>query len=203
MRHALICSLAALGMAYAASAAANPNKLKGEYAFTGTAVCLTSPVGFNLATGTPLPGPVWSNSFSVEGVRTFNGDGTGTVTGTSVGITGPSFLYPGPSSVLAPFPLLNVGSNTFTASVSYTVNNDGTFDTQLVGPLLSTSLTPVPGNTSNVTVPPLTGVIGDDGKTLTLASIVPAVETVTPVTPPGSPVYRICHRSRVLVKIKG
>jgi hypothetical protein len=45
----------------------------------------------------------------------------------------------------------------------------------------------------------MTGLISKDGNTLTLASVVPAVETVTFSN--GDVWPRICHRSRVLIKI--
>jgi hypothetical protein len=61
--------------------------------------------------------------------------------------------------------------------------------------------------TSTNDVPPQIGLIGDSGKTLTLAHLEPVVETVTSTqtTTAGTTVTvtpRICHRSRVLVKIK-
>src|SRR5262245_43075886 len=101
MRRLLICSMPAILLAYAGSAVASSPTLKGVYAFTGTAGCLVSASnptgqaggpsagGFN-SDLEPVPGArMWSQSFSVEGVRTFNGDGTGTIKGTSVSVTVP------------------------------------------------------------------------------------------------------------------
>jgi len=67
---------------------AGPNQLlNGDYAFTGEASCLVSNTGFNTDL-MPQDGR-FVVSFSVHGVRTFNGDGTGTLQGRSVGVTHP------------------------------------------------------------------------------------------------------------------
>ncbi len=214
MRYALISSISAacaLGLVSAGSAeAASPKKLKGEYAFTGTGSCLVAP-GSDPGPGNPTPGVPLPNSgfnanfqplvnatafvasFSVEGVRTFNADGTGTIKGTSVGIN--ERPTPGPTG----FPSFPAGasSSTFEGSFTYVINSDDTIDTQLVGPLIVTAV-PGPG-TSSVDVPPLTGLISKDGNTLTLAHVAPAVETVTSSN--GNVWPRICHRSRVLIKM--
>src|SRR5580700_10566277 len=96
MQRTLAFSVSAIVMIWAASAAADSPKLKGAYGFTGTAACLVAPgstgttsgpPGFNASLQTLDGANSFSHSFSVEGIRTFNGDGTGTVKGTSVGIT--------------------------------------------------------------------------------------------------------------------
>jgi hypothetical protein len=93
-----------------ATAAMARDDIKGAYGFTGTAACLVAPgssstqpapgnttpnanAGFqsNLR---PVDGKVFSRSFAVEGIRTFNGDGTGTVKGTAVNITVPPTPQP-------------------------------------------------------------------------------------------------------------
>jgi hypothetical protein len=231
MRRLLICSVSAIGLAYAGSAAANSPKLKGVYAFTGSAACLVSAANTTTQAGGPSPGGfnsnlqpnggsrVWSTSFSVEGVRIFNGDGTGTIKGTSVNITAP----PTPAGFTCPNPGCfppSAGSSNFEASFTYTIDNDGVLHTQLVGLMTGTTASgpgspgsPAPGGsvistTFTVDGPPLVGLIGDNGKTLTIAHLEPAVETITQtqtttVGPPNVTVTpRICHRSRVLVKIK-
>ena len=79
---------------WAGVANAGPNQLlNGDYAFTGEASCLVSNAGFD-GNLTPLDGR-FVISFSVQGVRTFNGDGTGTVQGRTVSFQnpdGPFFL---------------------------------------------------------------------------------------------------------------
>jgi hypothetical protein len=217
MRRAFVSSLSAacaIGLvSWGTAEAASPKKLKGEYAFTGTSSCLFAP-GSDPGPGNPTPGKALPNagfnanqqplvnatafvvSFSVEGVRTFNADGTGTFKGTSVTIT--ERPTPGPTGYPS-FPA-SASSNTFEGSFTYVVNSDDTWDTQLVGPITSTFLSgPRTGQTSSVDVPLLTGLISKDGNTLTLASVVPAVETVTFSN--GDVWPRICHRSRVLIKM--
>src|SRR5258708_3131852 len=99
----------AIATTWSATATAASPKLKAAYGFTGTAGCLVGPgssvtppvpgnttpnadAGFNARlqpndAAPPLPPPAvqknFTRSFSVEGIRTFNGDGTGTVKGTA------------------------------------------------------------------------------------------------------------------------
>jgi len=193
--------------------AASPKKLKGEYAFTGTASCLFAPgsdpgpvnptpgvalpnSGFNAKLQPLVNATAFSGSNSVEGIRIFNADGTGTLTGTAVFTT--ERPTPGPTGYPS-FPS-SAGSNTFSASFKYTVNSDDTFDVELVGPLTGTHLTgPRAGQTFSIDTIPLTGLISKKGDTLTLASVVPTIETITFSN--GDVWPRICHRSRVLIKM--
>src|ERR1039457_6717499 len=101
MNRAIASSVFTAILIWAATAAADSPNLKGAYGFTGTAACLVAPgsststPGFD-ATLHPLdPVDAFSHSFSVEGIRTFNGNGTGTVNATAVDITVP------PSTVAA------------------------------------------------------------------------------------------------------
>jgi hypothetical protein len=217
MRGTLVASISALcavGLVNWGSAeAASPKKLKGEYAFTGTASCLFAP-GSDPGPGNPTPGKALPNSgfnanfqplvnatafvtsFSVEGVTVFNNDGTGTFKGTSVSLT--ERPTPGPTGYPS-FPA-SASSNTFEGSFTYVVNSDDSFDTQMAGPLTGTFLSgPRTGQTTSVDRPPMTGLISKDGNTLTLASVVPAVETV--IFSNGDVWPRICHRSRVHIKM--
>jgi hypothetical protein len=95
-------SVSVVAMTWAATAAADSPNIKGSYGFTGTAACLVSPgqvgdpnrpprsppirlplcplplSGFkpNLQPNDAVPGSVsvvFSHSFAVEGIRTFNG----------------------------------------------------------------------------------------------------------------------------------
>jgi hypothetical protein len=84
MQRVLMLSLSAAVVAWAASAVADSPKLKGDYGFTGSAGCIATASTFNPNLFTSAVGSV--ESFAVEGTRTFNGDGTGSVTGTSMGV---------------------------------------------------------------------------------------------------------------------
>jgi hypothetical protein len=214
MRRGLICSIAAIGLVYCGGAdAASPKKLKGEYAFTGNGSCLFAP-GSDPGPGNPTPGVAlpnsgfnanlqplvnatsFSSSSSVEGVRIFNGDGTGTLKGTSVFTT--ERPTPGPTGYPS-FPA-SASSNTFSASFKYTINSDDTFEVELVGLMTGTFLAgPRTGQTFTIDTIPLTGLINKNGDTLTLASVVPTVEIMTFSN--GDVWPRICHRSRVLIKM--
>jgi hypothetical protein len=147
----------------------------------------------------PVDGKVFSFLNSVQGIRTFNGDGTGTVKGTVVSITVPP--TPGPAGSGYPSFPPNASSNMFSASFTYTVLADGTFTVEVVpGSFLGTFLTgPRTGQTVTVDQPPLTGLIGKDKKMLTLASVEPTIEINTYSN--GDVWPRICHRSQVLIKL--
>jgi hypothetical protein len=206
--------MGAIGFAYGGGAdAASPKKLKGEYAFTGSGSCLIAP-GSDPGPGNPTPGvalpnsgfnaklqplvhaTAFSTSDSVEGVRIFNADGTGTVKGTTISMS--ERPTPGPTGYPS-FPTAAT-SNTFSASFTYKVNSDDTFEVALAGPLTGTILTgPRTGQTFTIDTIPLMGLINKNGDTLTVASVVPTVETVTFSN--GDVWPRICHRSRVLTKM--
>lgn len=173
---------------------AAPPSLKGQYAFTGESSCLISTT---VMAGTPqtnsgftadlkAKGPSFVDSFSVHGVRTFNGDGTGTVVGTSVAIT---YDNVSPSA----------SSQDFQFSFTYTMQPDGTFTSHVVpGSFLGTIVAgPRTGQTVTVDDFSLNGATSQDGKSITLATDTPAVETHSFSN--GDVQERICHRSRVLV----
>jgi hypothetical protein len=92
MRCALLWSIFAItsistGVAFA------DDKLKGSYGVVGTQMCLTAPSGFaNDTKGNPTS-PNGNNSFETannfQGRFIFNGDGTGSVSGTFVSILPP------------------------------------------------------------------------------------------------------------------
>lgn len=179
--------------------AADPVRLKGTFGFTGTDACLYAPAGFNgsfqpIQPPPPAPSnPVWSSSNDIEGIRTFNGDGTGTIQNSSMGITVP------PTPGFRP----SASSTQSTVSFTYTVNPDGSFTSDNVpGTFAGTVLTgPRAGQTFTLeNVPTTTGLISKDGKTLTTATLTPGVETQTFSN--GDVEKRICHRSRVFIKLQ-
>src|SRR5215467_14951176 len=189
MRRALLWSVSIFVVTWVTNAAADPPKLKGEYAFTGTAACLSTAApgpGFN-PNFTPTDGS-FGQSFAVEGIRTFNGDGTGTVKGSSMGITIPANTN-------------SAGSDDFSFSFTYAVNDDGTWTSNVIGVETGTIKTgPRAGQTFTISNSPTsTGIISQNGSTLTLATLDPTVEIVTFSN--GDVHKRICHRSRVLIKL--
>ncbi|TMI03651.1 MAG: hypothetical protein E6H39_00160, partial [Betaproteobacteria bacterium] len=113
--------------------------LNGTYAFTGTALCLSSSRGFNddltpkidlvQGTGSTI---VNASSQSVNGVRTFDGNGGGTVEATFHVINYPSLFYfigipPSPPVVVGATTNAGVATlSTVTGTFTYEVNADGT-----------------------------------------------------------------------------
>jgi hypothetical protein len=227
MQRVLMFSASVVAMTWAANAVADSPNLKGAYGFTGTAACLVAPgnsgtgstanpagpPGFDPITLRPLAaGNSFSHSNAVEGIRTFNGDGTGTVVGTSVGIT--VRPTPGPAPVGIPSFPPAAGSAKFKYQFTYTVNGDGSWTATMVpGSYTETFVTgPRAGQTAMVNLPQVTGLISQDGKTLILVAdptiappdpnagaFVPQVETV--IYSNGDVDPQICHRSWVLIKL--
>jgi hypothetical protein len=189
MQRALLRFVSVFVVTWAASAAADPPQLKGEYGFTGTGACLSTAApgpGFN-PNLTPTDGS-FGQSFTSEGIRTFNGDGTGTVKGSSMGITIPANVH-------------SAGSDDFSFSFTYTVNGDGSWTSKVIGVETGTIKTgPRAGQTFTISNSPTsTGIISNNGSTLTLATLDPTVEIVTFSN--GDVHKRICHRSRVFIKL--
>lgn len=140
-------------------------------------------------------------SFSVEGVRTFNGDGTGTVTARVVSIGHPTAL---PASTFNPTPIFirrGANSSDIQAAFTYQVAPDRTVAVDNAT-LTGTTLTgPNAGQTFTITNFPLfSGYLSKDRRTLTLAHLDPAVETHTFSNNTSD--ERICHRSMILLQLK-
>jgi hypothetical protein len=141
--------------------------------------------------GSTATGPTFGDSLVQEGVRTFNGDGTGTVTANSMTITIPAAT---PSA----------GASSFTSSFKYTTGDDtwaiaggGT----LTGTVTSGSRA---GQTFTITnTPPATGRISKNKSVLTYDVIKPTVELITYFagSVPVATYHRICNRSAVLMKL--
>jgi hypothetical protein len=180
-------------LVWAGASAAAPPQLKGEYAFTGEGACLNAPFGFNPDLS-PVDGKVYSLSHSVQGVRTFNGDGTGTVQGMAVTIVPP----PTPGLPGINFPP-NASSHEFSFQFTYHITKDGMITTQMVpGTYIGTWLTgTLAGQTYTIDQFSLSGMASNDKKVLTLATGTTEVETHTYSN--GSIRPQICHRSRVLI----
>jgi hypothetical protein len=195
MRRASLWYIAGVLLLWTGAAAADPQQLnallQGDYVSTGESTCLVAlPPGFN-PNLTPMDGR-FTFSSSTQGIRTFHGDGTGTAQSRSVSITHPD----------TPVTLGSASSSdTNTESFTYTVAPDRTV-TVVSGPVTGTELTGTRvGQTFTIaSFPVLTGRIALDRKSLTLATEEPSVEVVTFSN--GDVHDRICHRSRILLKLK-
>jgi hypothetical protein len=187
MQCLLILSVSAALTIYAAGAVADP--LKGAFGFTGSDACLVASSGFNA--DLQALGTTTSFSGSDEGIRIFGGNGTGTFTNRSTSISPP------PTGLFLPSASSSEGSAKFT----YTVSDD-TFTSQNVpGTDTGTVLTgPRKGQTFKLEgVPAATGLISANGRILVTSILTPGVETITYSN--GDVERRICHRSRVYIKL--
>jgi hypothetical protein len=189
----------ALTVATVATADDQSRTLKGQYAFSTSASCVfssavLSPVYIPPAGFTPSFVPIGhasANSFSSNGVLTFNGDGTGSQTARTVTIGDPD---PGDSGAT------NVIDNS--SSFTYTVSDDGTF-TFVQGPITSDFVGGPRVGIQTVTsgVPAAVGHVSSDKKTLVFGSFDPAVESTLRVDLGVVESVRICHRSNTSVRI--
>jgi hypothetical protein len=199
MQRTLMCSVAAVALTWATVAAADPPRLKGEYAFTTTLICLVAPgtgpatpgvaranAGFN-ANLTPVDGGEFANSSGIEGIYTLDGNGHGTVKSTSVTL-----------NVSPPGGVLLIDTS---YAITYAVNADGSWKADLVPGSFLTTFTggTRAGQTSTLDKLSQVGLIGEDAKTLTLSSLDGAVETQSFSN--GDVFPRICQRSTVLTKM--
>ena len=115
MQILLTWSVCVVVLAGTVSAHSAPSSLKGDYAVTGSSACLAAPgssaaaptignttpnadAGFTSELRPINPSKSFSTSNNVEGIRTFNGDGTGTVNIIEVGFAAP----PTPDGTLFP-----------------------------------------------------------------------------------------------------
>jgi len=207
MQRACLWIISALLMSwgvFAVTDEAAAQTLKGAYGFTGTANCLVALNGFNDKQQVKMsatPPSAFGFSFSVEGIRTFNGDGTGTVNGTAVTTTGET----------EPLFRPNASSHNLTFNFTYVVNGDGSWTSDMV-PMtyLGTFLTgprgplagppSVPAQTYTIDkLPTISGLMAVNGMTLTAAHLTPTVETHTYSN--GDVEIMICHRSRVFIRL--
>jgi len=180
-----------------ASAGGRTERLRGDFAIIGSNVCVNSlatlapsyvpPAGFNSTTLAPNPGPTSVSSNSFNGVITFNGDGTAAFAGRFV-----SLGNPGAATAIDA-----------TAPSTYSVEADGTL-TFVNGTATSTSVAN-PGVVTAISgVPPFVGRVSSDGKSITLGSYDPGVETLTQVVGPFAGLVqtlRICHRAWMGIRI--
>jgi hypothetical protein len=186
--------LLALMFASSVFAESRTHLLKGDFAFTYTAGCVNSqavyapqyvaPAGFapNLI---PIgPAGVYTQSF--QGVRTFNGDGTGSMTARIVTVgTAPS-------------------ANDHSGQFTYSVLADGTLTID-EGPFHVVYVAGFRlGQQLRITnLPTSVGRLSSDGNSFTFASFFPAVETVTRTVPAPEVLdaLRICHRAGNAIRI--
>jgi hypothetical protein len=172
-----------------ASAQDRTRQLRGDYAFTGTAVCTSSPAGFS-PSFVPL-GSSSESSFGTTGVVAFNGDGTGTLSGRTI-------TQPGAVQGLQPGTVEALDTS---IPITYSVAADRTL-TVIQGPSLNTFVAGTLAGQQNSSsgVPPFVGHLSLDRKSFVFGTFDPAVETITFLTSP-TVTQRICFRSFTGIRI--
>jgi hypothetical protein len=192
------------------------NEIKGDYAFTGTTVCLSSSKGFNpdltpfVEAPQPPPATVLAtivnlSSHSVNGIRTFNGDGRGTTASNFYVINGPStFHFFGAPSGVSGF--AGVGSaSTVTGTFTYEVTADGLLSIQddAGDGIVTKGGSRVGWKVLTRNLPRYVGHLGKDVRRFSITHDDVAVETSVNIAPDGTefPTPRVCHRERTLYKI--
>jgi hypothetical protein len=167
--------------------------LKGTYAFTGNDTCLVSLGGFDSLFQPTVGSIVFSNSLIAKGTINFDGNGHGTVQGTTMVILAPP---------LPVFITPSASTDSFNYSITYTVNDDNSVTDSMVPGSYSGSI--LNGNLAGVTfvldLPSFVGQISEDGSAIVSANLIPTVETFKTSNNLIQP--RICQRSRVLIKLK-
>jgi hypothetical protein len=144
------------------------------------------------------PSASYNRSFIVEGIRTFDGNGNGTVKGTAFGVT--NRPTPGPNG-FPHFPP-SAGAADFSFSFIYTVDGNGGWTATMVPGSYSETFTSGPRNGQTAiidAIPPVSGMISQDGETLTGAHLAPVVETHSYSNGDVEP--EICTRSRVFISL--
>jgi hypothetical protein len=187
MRRVFLLVLLIVGVAsmLTGTAVAREKHLRGDYAYAGEMTCIGTPLGFN-SYFVPLNNSGRIASTTSQGVRTFNGDGTGTEHIVGVQIMHPQFAI----------------SYKIDLQFTYTVEKDGAITADLVpGTFMGTYLSgPLAGQTFTQTPFTLSGMVSEDGKIVTLASG-SEPQVVTTTNSDGTISYNICHRSRIMFKL--
>lgn len=211
---ALVSGFALIGTAMPSPVAAEGNLnalLHGSYAFATTRTCTVSSRPFaepNL--GIPSGATVFRQYATDHGILSFNGDGTATATGRTrtINVDVPADSFPFIPYSGSPLNPTFVSVSDFESEVAYTVNPDGTVDTQSNSSF--TVLFPVPAATS--TAGTATGNVGRlqiaGGNTMLISAplgdpSVPSVETLTYSFPVGLVQHRVCARSTTAAKLPG
>ncbi len=179
-----------------------PHGIRGQYAFTGSGTALIAPLGFetNLRPKGP-PGAYIFQTFSIEGVYTFERDGTGSFKGLNHIATLPMTTpnpNPPPPTITHPS---SAASSNVTFSFHYTVTDDrkititadpGTYSTEWKSG-------PSAGKTYHIDGLSRTGFITPDGKTITLTGGAPSVMSfIAPFLDMPPTAQIILHSSMVL-----
>lgn len=178
----------------AMASAGNNNPVTGEYAVTAGMSCIYTPSGFN-PNLTPVTAAVGSNSITLQGIFTFNRNGTGSFDSTGVEINPPPALK-GPA---------HANAFHFSFTFTYDVADDDTIT--IAADENSFQVTydtgPITGVTFTADTYSLSGMVSADHKTLTLGPPTTIIQTLTFQLPPPAVLVlkMICNGSYVLTRL--
>ena len=161
--------------------------LQGEYIMVSTLTCVSSSGGFNEnLTRIGGGGIVTSHS---NGLVTFDGNGNGTLVGTTI-VINPIKLNDGEAPVTP---------NDTTSTFTYTVDTNGFYQSNSV---ITSTRTGGPSSGVTITISGIRieGQLSSDGETLLISDTNPNIEVIT--LPDESTVDRICGRTGTIMKIK-
>jgi hypothetical protein len=159
-------------------------RLRGEWAFTQIHFCVQTRVPGETFVGAALQVPSGGANSSIrsnEGTLAFNGDGTGSFDGKTLTIN-PLATTPGATPI---------SEGPFTCPLTYAVNDDGSFTTQL------TCIAPDGTTISGLE---LRGQLSHDGELLIANDTNRNVETIT--LPGAAVLQRVCGRSQTAVRLR-
>jgi hypothetical protein len=186
MKRSLLCFIGGVSLLWAGIANAAPPHLKGKYAFTGTESGILDSEGFN-DNLTPKSEDAYGFDRSLQGVATFNRDGTGTVEGKAVGNTEPEGGA-------------NSWSENFSYNFTYAVDKDGNItmalDDSYTGTFTAGTLK---DKTYTLDKLSLSGMASNNNSVLTLGTVTPEIVTVNYYSGDTleSTLYKIGHFSLV------
>ena len=190
MRRATFFSIAAIFLAWPGLACADDDDSgpRGTYFAVGSQACLYGNEGFDVS-NQPNDGNIYSNSGNSHAITIYNGDGTGTTSGTFISITVP------PTPNFRP----SASNGTFQFSFTHSSVSNNSFTSALVpGSYMGTiSSGPRAGQTFTVDRVDRTHLITNNGKTITAADVIAAVENITYSGAPFGPFQRICWHESV------
>lgn len=178
--------------------------LSGRYAVVGTGNCLRSSGGFRsdfeFVPAVQAGSFVQPQSFSYTGIRTIDGS---VMHGSSMvySLTYPSTFYNSPGSFQsgggAVVAIQQDHSFTVDADGTLTLTSQGSHGTFTKGSGL------VGATVDTVGMPPLTGRISKDGRTIALTNADMAVEQITTTQTNGTAttISRVCHRTETMYKL--
>ena len=199
--------------------------LKGSYAFSGATTCLSSSKGFVdpdnadpekrnfsplLEPSGPgvLPTVVAASSQSVQGVRTFDGNGRGTVSGIVHNLNYPPLLYFLNSPLGAANNAGAANTSTLRGTFSYEVTPEGMLviaDDPSDGEVTAGNPSILHWKVTTRNLPKTSAQLGKDLKTISTIHADMGMEVLVVTSPDGETVRttpRICHRERMLLKLK-